>query len=446
MSQNLEFFFQQIIDEAKNKYNNQSMLIQMEQFCSPLLISDHIFYIYVKSKDLYDFLQDINLRKFNEIASKIYQDEIEIKFINNRDEINLIKNEPIKQIKEIYNSKLDKNLTFSTYIVGEYNQRPTGLLKNIIENDNVLFNPIFIFGSTGVGKTHLVNAFAFEYLKNYPERKIRFISAENFSREIYEIISSSQKLEEFKKQNAQYDVFIMEDIQFLSDKNKSNEIFFNIFNNLILEGHLIIITSDRYPEHLNGFTDRMISRFSSGVILQMDNPDPNSIERITQERLRDANLKLTKDAVDLIVRYHYTDIRKLLGSINMILFMNNYQTNNIIDADQVRKILNIEETNVRKNYYNISLNPQSVINSVSKLYSLKASDIIGPSRQANIVNARGMAMYILREKLHIPFEKIGAYFNNRNHSTTMASIKKFSNELKQNKELEAIVESLIKKL
>ncbi|MDE5599508.1 MAG: ATP-binding protein, partial [Ureaplasma sp.] len=373
-------------------------------------------------------------------------DNIEIKFIDNKDELNSINNKTKEMNKEINSSKLDKNLTFSTYVVGDYNQKAAGLLKSTIEYDKVLFNPIFIYGSTGVGKTHLVNAFAFDYLKKFPDRKIRFISAENFSREIYEIISSSQKLEEFKNQNAKYDVFVMEDIQFLSDKNKSNEIFFNIFNNLILEGHLIIITSDRYPEHLNGFTDRMISRFSSGVILQIDNPDPNSVEQITQERLREANLKLTKDAVELIVRYHYTDIRKLLGSINMILFMNNYQTSDIIDAEQVRKILNLEDTSIRKNYYNISLNPQSVINSVAKLYSLKSSDIIGPSRQAKIVNARAMCMYILREKLHIPFEKIGSYFSNRNHSTTMASIKKFSGEIQKNKELEVIVDNLIKKL
>ncbi|MDE6289443.1 MAG: ATP-binding protein, partial [Ureaplasma sp.] len=375
-----------------------------------------------------------------------YQDNIEIKFVDNKDEVNSINNKTKGINKEINSSKLDKNLTFSTYVVGDYNHKAASLLKSTIEYDKVLFNPIFIYGSTGVGKTHLVNAFAFDYLKKFPDRKIRFISAENFSREIYEIISSSQKLEEFKNQNAKYDVFVMEDIQFLSDKNKSNEIFFNIFNNLILEGHLIIITSDRYPEHLNGFTDRMISRFSSGVILQIDNPDPNSVEQITQERLREANLKLTKDAVELIVRYHYTDIRKLLGSINMILFMNNYQTTDIIDAEQVRKILNLEDTSIRKNYYNISLNPQSVINSVAKLYSLKSSDIIGPSRQAKIVNARSMSMYILREKLHIPFEKIGSYFSNRNHSTTMASIKKFSLEIQKNKELEVIVDNLIKKL
>ncbi|MDE6289251.1 MAG: hypothetical protein K2L64_00635, partial [Ureaplasma sp.] len=146
MNNKLDIFFQQIIEEAKNKYNNQSMLIQIEKYCSPLLISENVFYIYVKSKDLYDFLQDINLKKFNEIATNIYQDNIEIKFIDNKDELNSINNKTKEMNKEINSSKLDKNLTFSTYVVGDYNQKAAGLLKSTIEYDKVLFNPIFIYG------------------------------------------------------------------------------------------------------------------------------------------------------------------------------------------------------------------------------------------------------------------------------------------------------------
>lgn len=402
-------------------------------------IINNCLYIHIENFDEYNLFKNINKEPLIKELQKLSTKYNDISIINN---INDIKDEFIAPSNEI-----DKSLTFDNYIEGNFNIKAINLFKKILFEDKIWFNPIVIYSNTGLGKTHLVSAFANEYQTKYPNKKIKYIESNTFVRTIFSSIYDKEKIESLKTDLTSYDLFIIEDIQFLSDKEKTNEIFFGIFNELIKKNSLVIITSDRYPEELEGFEDRMISRFSSGIIIKIDWPDNDSLSRILNKKLTESGIKLTKEAIELISNYYYKDIRKLLGVVNNLLFNSFTKPNDyVFGVKEVKEILNINFVGLRNNKRELHINPQTIINVVAKLYNINAIDIIGTSRKQEIANARHMVVYILRKKLGLSLQEIGALLSNRNHTTIISSLKKFEIALKNNIELVNVVDEIYKKL
>ncbi len=444
--ESLRVLFNQIIDRANEEkiFKNMNFVTQMKKYAIPKSIFENKFYWYIEQKEVFSVLNDINLTNINRIASELALKSLEVVLCNNESEIKYAKQEPTTI--SFASSYLDKTFSFDNYITGDFNKTAFNVLKNILDHPNE-GKVIFLYSNTGLGKTHLVSAFANSFIEKYPDKKVQYIEATKFMKETVSMIHDSSKLEQYKDYFSDYDVFILEDIQFLSGKEKTNEIFFSIFNNLVANKKDIILTSDIFPEHLVGFPDRLISRFSSGWTVHIKWPEPNILKNIFLKQAAKNDLKITDDAVTTIVNYYYKDIRKLLGTINNLTMYAMMESEDfVIDKKVVKEVLNLNNVGFQGTRAEIHLNPNSIINAVANLYQIKASDIIGQSRRSNIVNARHMCVYLMKRRLCLPLQQIGAYLGHRNHATILSSEKKFNEMLKNDPELSNVLDNLIKKL
>lgn len=426
-----------ILEATKHQYD-ALVFDDFKKATKPHSIINNKLFIVIDNIDDFNLFKNINKEPLIKELKKISENYNNIEIVNKIEE-----NENIN----IESNGVNRSLTFDNYIEGSFNIKAINLFKQIILQNKSLFNPIVIYSNTGLGKTHLVSAFANEYQNKYPNKKIKYIESNEFVRTVFNKIYDKNKIEELKNEYTQYDLFIIEDIQFLSDKEKTNEIFFGIFNELIMKNSLIIITSDRFPEQLEGFEDRMISRFSSGVIIKIEWPDKESLQKILKFRLSDANIKVTKESIELISNYYYKDIRKLLGVINNLLFNSlTKPIDYVFSASEIKEILNIDIVGSRNNIKELHINPQTIINAVAKLYNINAIDIIGISRRQEIANARHVVIYILREKIGMGLQEIGSLLSNRNHTTIISSLKKIKKILENNIDLSNMIDEIYKKL
>lgn len=350
---------------------------------------------------------------------------------------------------QMHGNQIEANLNFQNYVVGNFNKSTYMLLSQILNNGQSLFNPIYISSHTGLGKTHLVSAFANEYIKRYPDKNLYFIDSSNFTKEILDALAKggSGHIESLKERYSQYDVLILEDIQYLADKAKTNEILFYIFNNLIKQRKILILTADRIPNELSGFDDRMISRFASGITTKIKEPDEHSLKTIVEKYISDKNIKLTDKAVHFLVNYFNSDIRKLIGILNKLIFFIAVEDGSIvIDENSIMSILDIENVNLKSSKKNLMINPNSVINAVAKLYNLKVMDIIGNSRKKNHTIARHIVMYILRIEYGMPLKNIGSLMNNRDHTTVLNGVEKVKEQIANDPDLKAVITNIVKSL
>ena len=226
----------------------------------------------------------------------------------------------IEQIKDTRDN-LNYKLTFDNFIVGKFNKKLFKAAKQICNDDENKYNPFFVYGDTGLGKTHIINAIGIE-LKKEKDLVVKYMNIEDFVRESYEYMSyGSKEIEEYKKSFDAYDVLIVDDVQFLSNKDKMNEIFFNIFNYYIKSNKKIIISSDRNPNELK-IDNRMISRFNSGLTIKLTKPDLDTIYEIIKYKIdKDVNgIKFSNNSIKFIANRFNSDIRSLEGVINKIIF------------------------------------------------------------------------------------------------------------------------------
>lgn len=394
------------------------------------------------------------------ILSKTFKSQIETEFsnyVNTNFEIIFITDNDKKYIDEntvenIEYKKIDKlneNFIFDNYVVGKFNKNLYNAAISFIECKNVSLNPLFIYGTTGLGKTHILHAIGFEYSRMYPDKKIKYISTEDFLRETYAALSKGGiQIESYKNSFNDIDLLLIDDVQFLTNKDKLNEIFFNIFNYLKNNNKLIVLTSDKIPESLK-IDDRMISRFNSGLTIKIPEPDVETIKEIIKEKILkvDRQNKFSNSSVNFLANRFNKDIRVLEGVINKILFYAslNYSSDQIITEEIVIEILNIDnENNLLGNNY--SVNPNIIIDIVSSAYGLSSKLITSKQRKKEIMIARKVSMYILRKKLNMSYNEIGKYFSNRDHSTIINSITSISDEIQRNDELKKFIEKIIEQI
>lgn len=348
------------------------------------------------------------------------------------------------------NSNLNQEMSFENYIVGEFNKNAYKAINNILkEPSKVLWNPIFIYGDTGLGKTHLLNALGIEYKNMYSDRNIKYINTEDFLRNAYSNLSNGgRELEKFKDSFNCVDLLLVDDIQFLTNKEKLNEIFFSIFNLFIRKKKYIIIASDRPANEIN-IDKRMISRFDSGLSLVIKKPDIETIKLIIIEKINKINRKnkLTNNAISFIANRFNEDIRLLEGILNKILFYasNNLSPDLIINEDNIKKILDIEIQNGLLNS-GYKINPNIIIESICMAYGLKPNDVKSKQRKKELSFVRKICIFALRDKLLLSYSEIGSFFSNRDHSTIIESYKFIKNLLDVDINLKNFLETILNKI
>ena len=323
-------------------------------------------------------------------------------------------------------NNLNPKYTFETFIIGPFNEIAYSASQAVIKKPGS-FNPLFIYGSTGIGKTHLIQATGNALIEKFPGLNIYYTSSEKFLMDYVQALQSN-RINQFKEKYRTYDALIMDDIQFFSGKDKVQEELFHLFNILHEKNKQIIFSSDKHPNYIIGLEDRLKSRFSAGMIIDIARPEYESRIAILQAKLKQNNFVLSEESLDYIASHVEGNIRELEGIINTL----------IMQIELRKRELNIQEIkllikNNIKPKKNISL--EDIVKVVAHFYNLEEVSMYEKNRRKEIVEARQVAMYILREDYNISFPHIGKKLGGRDHTTVMHSYEKITRELTEDPNL-----------
>ncbi len=344
-----------------------------------------------------------------------------------------VKQEKIIDSK-IVEEKIKNNVigayTFDNFVVGPSNKESHAAALACAYSPGSLYNPLFIYGNSGLGKTHLLNAVGNYILEHQPDKKVIYMSSTSFIDKVYLTIKNNT-IGKFKADMMELDVFLIDDIQFLAgNKEKTHEVFFSIFNELVGRKKQIVITSDRLPTEISGLEDRLISRFSSGLQVSINSPAFDTAKAILKSKLekQSSDINLIDDEVlDYLVTNFSKDVRSLEGSLTRLLFFSTFESQERITLETAIKAFKGQPSD--KDGSEITMSKIKKI--VSDYYGLTKSQLVSKTRTKNIANARHIAIFLSRRHLDLPFAKIGEEFGRRDHSTIMASCDKVEKLLKK---------------
>ncbi len=389
----------------------------------------------------YDVIKDI--------VNNITESNYELNFIT-ADQITKEKeNQPvIKKQNYFPDAVINKNLTFDNFVVGNFNREASQAALLIASKPGKMFNPLFIHSQSGLGKTHLLHAIGNYIIKEgNPHAKILYITAQGLVEEYIKYVRGEKEDQSLQEYVKAFDVLLLDDVQFLADKVKTEETFFYIYNYMINNGKQVVITSDRHPNELKNLEERLVTRFNQGLVVKIDDPDQNTCVEILRKKIVANGLDL--DNFDDNVLYFFADkfsknVRELEGALNRLVFytVSIKQSSRItmdIAAEAVQSLVGGKEKVAQ-------LNEQKIINVVADYYNLTSSQLTGKIRTGQIALARHIAMYLIRNTLDVSLKKIGDMFGGKDHTTVMSAITKVDKELKTSEELKTAIAELQKRL
>ncbi len=338
---------------------------------------------------------------------------------------------------------LNASYTFDSFVVGNSNRLAYTSAIKVADQPGVVANPLYIFGDVGLGKTHLMQCVGNYILEGDMNKKVMYVKTDQFVEE-YVRLASKRKFDEFNQKYRDVEVLLIDDIQFLAKKEKSQIEFFKLFETLHGTQKQIVITSDRSASELKDVMSRLTSRFEWGVTVDINRPDLDHRIKILQKKLTaetsDSSL-IPNDVIEYIASVFDNNVRELEGALKRVLF---YCTAFNLDFTVKNATLALE--NLVKPHTNGKFLNENKINNilsiVSDYYRISTSDLISKKRTSKYVFPRQVSMYLIKTMYDIPYKKIGTYFNNRDHSTVMHSVEKITNEMEMDKDVKRDVEKL----
>lgn len=340
---------------------------------------------------------------------------------------------------------LNPKYTFDTFVVGSNNKFAHAASLAVAESPGEIYNPLFLYGGVGLGKTHLMHSIAHFILQNNPEARILYATSEEFTNELIEAIRNGNNtaMTKFREKYRNIDVLLIDDVQFIIGKESTQEEFFHTFNTLHGAKKQIILSSDRPPKDMDILEDRIRSRFEWGLLADIQSPDYETRMAILRKKEELDGYDVGDDVIEYIAKNIKSNIRELEGSLNKIIAYANLEKReiNLELAEQVLKdIISPNEKKV--------ITPEYIINTVAEHFDLSPADIIGGKRTSKIVHPRQIAMYLCREMTSVPLISIGKCLGNRDHTTIMHGIEKIEKEVQQLKNPNTIeeIEILKKKI
>ena len=393
----------------------------------------------------YEWIQSHYKQAIEQASNAISKKELEIKFTVSPEaptlktsNAGLFGQEGMPEKKAAQKPKtLNEQYTLSSFIQGAHNEFAKAAAKNVTENPgDQSFNPLVIYGGVGMGKTHLLHATGNDLLEKNPTMKVVCASSEKFT---LDFISSIQKNKtvEFSKSYRNADVLLIDDIQFFQGKEQTQEQFFHTFNELFQSNKQIVMTADRYPGEMSGLQDRLLSRFKSGLSVDIQPPDFETRVAIVLEKAEQNGLKLSYDIIELIGTHIKTNIRDLEGTIIRLLAHSSL-TNREIDYDLTKSV--IKERLGSK--AGSELTVEEIVKRVSETTKIKQKDIVGISRKMEIAEARQISIYLCREILGTPLVSIGMHFGGRDHSTVLHACRVIEKRTKKDERISNLVGGL----
>jgi chromosomal replication initiator protein len=345
--------------------------------------------------------------------------------------------EPAEPIKHEVSSGFNPRYTFSNFVVGNNNRLAFAASQVVAEKPGESYNPLFIYGGVGLGKTHLMHAVANEILRHNPKKKIVFISCETFASEFVEALRSNS-INEFKKKYRSVDVLLVDDIQFLANKEGTQEEFFHTFNALHQSNRQIIVTADRVPKEINQLEDRLASRFGWGMIADIQPPNFENRIAILKSKADERNINIPDDALEYIANTITSNVRELEGSLIKLAATASLDQEDITKQYTVRVLKDLTHTADSR------LSTKQIIKKVAEYFNIEITDILGKKRSKEIVYPRQVAMYLIKEKLDHSYPQIGDEFGGKDHTTVMHSVNKIESEIKTNPSVETDIQNIHK--
>lgn len=335
---------------------------------------------------------------------------------------------------------INPKYTFESFVVGKGSELAFAAAQAVTSRPGEAYNPLFIYGGVGLGKTHLIQAVGNALLKKNPNLNIMYVSAEKFSNDFISSIKEGAA-KDFQNRYRHIDLLLIDDIQFIAGKDRTQESFFHTFNELHQQNKQVIITSDRPPKAIPALEDRLKSRFEWGMIADVSAPDFETRTAILEKKCAEKNFPLPTKILEVIAVNVQNNIRELEGALNKIIVY--HQLKNMQPTLESVKLLltNVSSVSSRR-----SLTPQQLVEIVGQFYAINREDLLGKNREKKIAMPRQIIMYLMREELKMSYPAIGEELGGRDHTTAMHAHEKVSNEIESDLKLKQEIEMLKQRL
>ena len=313
--------------------------------------------------------------------------------------------------------------TFESFVVGKGNELAKAAATAVVEKPGMVYNPLFIYGGVGLGKTHLMQSIGNSVIEKHPEKKVIYVTCEKFTNDFIRSVRGGN-IEEFKNNYRTVDLLLIDDIQFIAGKEGTQEEFFHTFNALHQEDKQIVVTSDRPPKAIPALENRLTSRFEWGMIVDVGSPDLETRNAILEAKCLEKKYELDPQIIQLIAKSIQNNVRELEGALNKVIAY--HQLNNTQPTgESVKSLLSSLSASPKKG----ALTPKQIISTVSEYYDIKTEDLTGGCRKKALVTPRQIIMYLMREELRSSYPAIGHELGGRDHTTAMHAYTKITKEV-----------------
>ncbi|MGZ3185147.1 MAG: chromosomal replication initiator protein DnaA [Telluria sp.] len=331
-------------------------------------------------------------------------------------------NKPLRE-----NSRVNPDLTFDSFVTGKANQLARAAAIQVANNPGVSYNPLFLYGGVGLGKTHLIHAIGNQLMQDQPGARIRYIHAEQYVRDV---VTAYQRkgFDDFKHYYHSLDMLLIDDIQFFGGKSRTQEEFFYAFEALIAAKKQIIITSDTYPKEITGMDDRLISRFDSGLTVAIEPPELEMRVAILLKKATSEGVTLNDDVAFFVAKHLRSNVRELEGALRKILAYSRFHGREItidIVKEALKDLLSVQ---------NRQISVENIQKTVADFFNIKVADMYSKRRPANIARPRQIAMYLAKELTQKSLPEIGELFGGRDHTTVLHAVRKIAQDRAKNPE------------
>lgn len=441
--QDINVIWSEVLEKLELRISSVSFTLWIKNI-KPLDIDDKDNFIIAaqsvsaKNQILRNFID-----KINDCCFEVVGKPLKIVVLDPNEEIEYLQNNRVdgksSSSVEEKNPFVEK-FTFDNFVVGKSNQFVYAAARTVAEHPGKRYNPLFIYGSSGLGKTHLLHAIG-NYIREFqPELKIKYVTCEQFTNDYISSLYSSSKnkaIMDFREKYRNLDVLMVDDIQFISNKKETQEEFFHTFNEMTLSNKQIIICSDRPPKDISTLEDRLRTRFSSGLIHDIQKPDIETRIAILHKKSQLEKYYAEDDVINYIAEHIDTNIRELEGKLSEVYFLATLSGKKVATMEEVKDIFSNQKEELKND-----LTPDKIISVVCDYFNISYQDITGKKKNKEIVEPRMISIYLISELLNLPLVNIGKLFGGRDHTTIMHSRDKISQDLKVNKKTQAIVNDI----
>lgn len=429
----LETIWNQVLQELAQEVSGVSPYDTWIKPIRPLALTETSLQLSVPA----EINKDVIMTKFRSLLESSIENAagrryaLEVFFGTSQEDVTPGNADPIRE-----ENTLNPKYSFESFVVGNNNSLAHAASLAVAEAPSQKYNPLFIYGGSGLGKTHLLQAIGNYFLQNYPQKKVLYTTSEKFTYELVTAIREKTN-QEFRTKYRTVDLLLMDDIQFLATKELAQEEFFHTFNTLHEAGKQIVLTSDRLPSETPHLTDRLKSRFQMGLVADIQPPDYETRLAILRAKIEEEYFTFDEEIVEYVADNIKSNVRDLEGAVKRILAYAGIKRTNTISLELAQKALKeILNTLPKRN-----ITVKVIIEEVEKYFHLPAGTLATNRRSNDIAYPRHIAMYIAREVLGESYPKIGEEFN-RDHSTVMTAVKKIRKNLSGDAELAAIIRDL----